>query len=150
MCVCGQMGKRVPFAPAACMTDGLLDLVLISSADGWDILHANALARAGTHEALPFVEVVRCRSYTLTPHAPRGAPAADEVGGGGGGGGLNLDGELAGGLLGGGGAFRATCVPSALEVYAASLNASPRISSDELEPQLVLGLMQALGRAVPS
>lgn len=129
-----HMGKRVPFAPSAVMNDGLIDLVLVKSGNGLDILHANALARGAAHEALPFVDVIRCKRYTLTPHR-RSA-------------GINLDGELAGGRLDGSGAFTATCVPQALEVFASSLNATPRLSSGDVEPKLILSLMDALGRSV--
>ncbi len=99
-----HMGRLVPFAPAARVDDGLLDLVLVKSSSGVDIVVANALARAGKHEELmECVEIVRCRSFALTPaaDAPRGA------------GSLNVDGELVGGAP-----FTATCMRGALEVLA--------------------------------
>lgn len=122
-----HMGKRVPFAPSAKMDDGLLDLVIITRSSGLDILHANARARGATHVELPFVEVVQCKSYTLTPSSRESAP-------------LNLDGEL----VGQGGPFRTVCVPKALEVFSASFRAEPRDSSAEFEPQLVLSLVSLL------
>jgi len=125
-----HMGKRVAFAPGARMDDGLLDLVLVKKGSGLDILHANAAARGATHIDLPYVEVVRCKSYTLQP-----AQGAAEA--------LNLDGELAARAP-----FRATCVPGALEVFAGELRVEPRDTSAEAEPQLVMGLVrmcQALG-----
>ena len=123
------MGKKVPFAPSARMDDGLLDLVLVERSGGLDILRANALARAAAHVNLPFVEQLRCKSYTLIPkRVPRGLEPS-----------LNLDGELSGTAP-----FRATCVPSALEVFASRLNAQPKDTSSELEPQLVMSVMRLL------
>mmetsp|Transcript_39997 Transcript_39997/g.80168 ORF Transcript_39997/g.80168 Transcript_39997/m.80168 type:complete len:131 (-) Transcript_39997:313-705(-) len=117
------MGKKVPFAPGAEMADGLLDLVLVTRSGGLDILHANARARGGTHKELPFVEVQRCRSFTL-----RGS------------GSVNLDGEIATCSA----PFRASCIPNALEVFASRLNTDLYDTSAELEPRLVLGLVDLL------
>jgi len=129
-----HMGKRVCFAPDALMDDGLLNLVLIKKSGALDILHANALARSAMHVDLPFVEVIGCRSYTLTPRrAPPGLQAST----------VNLDGELED--LGSGGAFRARCVPRALEVFSPRLNDARVDTSDELEPRLVMGLVGLLG-----
>jgi len=128
-----HMGKRVPFAPDAKMDDGLLDLVIVSSCGGLDILHANAAARGGTHVDLPFVEVLRCRSFTLTPTGSQnGAAEPLEQ--------LNLDGELACSTP-----FQASCVPQALEVYASTLREEPNDTSSELEPSLVMALVRLVG-----
>ena len=98
---------------------------------GADILRANALARSGAHVELPFVEVVRCKSYTLTPQRlPSGLEPS-----------LNLDGELSGAAP-----FQAACVPGALDVFASRLNTKVRDTSAELEPQLVLSLLRLLGQ----
>ena len=126
-----HMGKKVPFAPGACMDDGLIDLVLVQRSGGADILRANALARSGAHVELPFVEVVRCKSYSLTPQRlPSGLEPS-----------LNLDGELSGAAP-----FQAACVPGALDVFASRLNTQVRDSSSEVEPQLVLSLLRLLGQ----
>lgn len=127
-----HMGKRVAFAPAASMDDGLLDLVVVSSSRGLDILHANARARGATHDELPFVEMLRCKSYTLKPlsMAESGSTVA-----------LNLDGELAS-LAG---PVRVACMPGALDVCAETpLRRAPRDTSAELEPQLVMSLVRLL------
>ena len=111
-----HMGKRVPFAPYARMDDGLLDLVLVTKAGGLDIIYSNALARTGEHTALPFVEVVRCRSFTLRPtgsDTENGIASPQS---------LNLDGELTGVAP-----FRAACVPGALRVYASRLRTDPNV-----------------------
>jgi len=129
-----HMGKRVPFAPGAKMDDGLLDLVLISSCGGFDILHANAAARGGTHVDLPFVEVLRCRSFTLTPTGSQNNDGAEPLDK------LNLDGELACSTP-----FQAHCMPSALEVYASKLRDQPNDTSSELEPSLVMALVRLVG-----
>lgn len=124
-----HMGKQVPFAPAARMDDGLLDLVLVKKSGGLDILNANARARGATHVDLPFVESIRCKSYTLTPNAlPTGD--ADLAS-------LNVDGELAGAAP-----FRAVCMPRALEVFSSQLRKKPRDTSAELEPQLVTAIVR--------
>ena len=124
-----HMGKRVCFAPDARMDDGLLDLVLVTRSGGLDILHANARARGSTHVGLPFVEVLRCKSYALTPkRTPDGAVAE-----------RNLDGELSGVAP-----FRAACVPRALEVFASELNTKRVDTSAELEPQLVMSIVRLL------
>ena len=87
--------------------------------------------RSGAHVELPFVEVVRCKSYTLTPQRlPSGLEPS-----------LNLDGELSGAAP-----FQAACVPGALDVFASRLNTQMRDSSSELEPQLVLSLLRLLGQ----
>lgn len=100
--------------------------MLITRSGGGDILRANALARGASHVTLPFVETVRCKAYTLTPRrAPQGL---DSI--------LNLDGELSGAAP-----FRASCLPRALEVFAAELNAEPMDTSGELEPKLVLSIL---------
>ena len=113
------------------MDDGLIDLVLVQRSGGVDILRANALARSGAHVELPFVEVVRCKSYTLTPQRlPSGLEPS-----------LNLDGELSGAAP-----FQAACVPGALDVFASQLNTKVRDTSSELEPQLVLSLLRLLGQ----
>ena len=127
-----HMGKQVCFAPGARMADGLLDLVLITRSGGADILRANAMARAATHVELPFVEMIRCKSYELRPRA---APPRLKAT-------LNLDGELLNGMA----PFRAECVPNALEVYASQLNEKPMDTSEELEPQLVLALLGLFDR----
>ena len=124
-----HMGKRVPFAPDARMDDGLLDLVLVTRSGGLDILRANACARGATHGDLPFVEMHRCRAYTLTPTCTGSSAAATA---------LNLDGELSGSAP-----FRATCVPGALEVYTRALREKPNDTSAELEPQIVLAVCDA-------
>ena len=137
------------------MNDGLLDLVLVQKSGGIDILRANALARSGAHVELPFVEVsrrtsykltlsahvlihlathlqvIRCKSYTLTPQRlPSGLEPS-----------LNLDGELSGAAP-----FQAACVPGALDVFASQLNTKVRDTSSELEPQLVLSVVRLLGQ----
>lgn len=124
-----HMGKRVPFAPYARMDDGLLDLVLVTKAGGLDIIYSNALARTGEHTALPFVEVVRCRSFTLRPTGsdregsfalrPTGSDREDGITSPQS---LNLDGELTGVAP-----FRAACVPGALRVYASRLRTDPNV-----------------------
>lgn len=96
-----RMGKRVPFAPDAEVDDGLLDLVLVKSSSGADIILANFLARFGKHELLDFVDIVQCERFSYAP--ARGNEADD----------LNLDGEL---LPGGADRFEAACVAGALEV----------------------------------
>ena len=111
-----HMGKRVPFAPYARMDDGLLDLVLVTKAGGLDIIYSNALARTGEHTALPFVEVVRCRSFALTPVADRVDGLTSPPS-------LNLDGELTSTVP-----FRAACVPGALRVYASRLRNEPNVA----------------------
>jgi len=126
-----HMGKKVPFAPGARMDDGLLDLVLVRKSGGIDILRANALARSGAHVALPFVDVIRCKSYTLTPQRlPSGLEPS-----------LNLDGELSGAAP-----FQAACVPGALDVFVSQLNTEVRDTSSALEPQLVLSVVRLLGQ----
>ena len=110
------------------MDDGLLDLVLVTRSGGLDILRANACARGATHGSLPFVEMHRCRAYTLTPTGAESAAATA----------LNLDGELSGVAP-----FRATCVPGALEVFAHALREEPNDTSAELEPQIVLAVCDA-------
>ena len=72
--------------------------------------------------------MLRCRSYTLTSSSEDARRLA-----------LNLDGELSGAAP-----FRASCVPGALEVFAADrLREAPNNTSDELEPQLVLAVCEA-------
>lgn len=126
-----HMGKRVCFAPGASMTDGLLDLVIVSRSGGLDILHANARARGASHLKLPFVETIRCRSYVLTPHPTSGDGGSSIA--------LNLDGELAGAAP-----FRVECLPGALEVFSGTLRTEPNDTSDQFEPQLVMSLVRAL------
>lgn len=128
-----HMGKKVCFAPDASMTDGLLDLVLVTRSGALDILEANALARGASHVELPYVEVLRCRSYRLTPRrAPAGLDARA----------VNLDGEL---VTLPAGPFRARCVPGALEVFAElPLNAERVDTSDALEPRLVMAAVELL------
>ena len=130
-----HMGKKVPFAPGARVDDDLLDLVLVKSSKGLDILHANARARGATHVKLPYVELIRCKRVSLTPRI-------ESADGDGGGGGINLDGELLGG-----GAFAAECVPRALEVYASRLRDEPLDTSAELEPRLVMSLVELVNAA---
>ena len=128
-----HMGKRVTFAPEAVMDDGLLDLVLVTQSSGLAILHANACARGGTHGALPFVETIRCKSYTLQPLSSSATNALVA---------LNLDGELSGLAP-----FQATCVPRALEVFTSELRVEPFDTSAEIEPRLVLSLVDLLSPA---
>jgi len=127
-----HMGKKVAFAPEARMDDGLIDLVLVKRSGGLDILHANALARGATHVNLPFVEVLRCRSYKLTPRATSSSGAAAAI---------NLDGELEEMTR----PFRVSCLPRSLEVCAVPpLREVPRDTSSDLEPQLVMSLVNLL------
>ena len=107
---------------------------------GIDILHANARARGGTHLELPFVERIRCRSYTLIPHAGEDEDAGTGTA-------VNLDGELVqigDGSGGGGGGFQAVCTPRALEVFASTLREEPNDTSAELEPRLVMAIVGAI------
>ena len=113
------------------MTDGLLDLVIVSRSGGLDILHANARARGASHLKLPFVETIRCRSYVLTPHPTSGDGGSSIA--------LNLDGELAGAAP-----FRVECLSGALEVFSGTLRTEPNDTSDQFEPQLVMSLVRAL------
>ena len=115
-----RMGKRVPFAPDAEVDDGLLDLVLVKSSSGFDIILANFLARFGEHERLPCVEILQCADFSYRPsRAPPAAlgsldrVVADAKGEDASAADLNLDGEL---VPGGAAAFRAACLPGALEV----------------------------------
>ena len=77
------------------------------------------------------LQVVRCRSYTLTP---RRLPSGLEPS-------LNLDGELSGAAP-----FQAACVPGALDVFASQLNTQVRDTSSALEPQMVLSVVRLLGQ----
>lgn len=107
-----RMGKRVNFAPDAVMDDGLLDLVLISKSalgSGAAIISSQALAQYadGSHTQLPFVEVIRCRSFSVTPRKDStgaGSDVSDSD--------VNLDGEL----LTGAAPFHADCVQRGLTV----------------------------------
>ena len=76
--------------------------------------------------------MVRCRSYTLRP--AHDDDAGQE---------LNLDGELAGTAP-----FKAECMPGALEVFASRLRDEPRDTSMELEPRLVMALVDIVGGGV--
>lgn len=134
-----HMGKKVCFAPGADMADGLLDLVLVRSSRALDVLHAIALARGAAHVQLPFVEVVRCRSYKLTPRrVPAGLDASAPQ--------INLDGELTDLGRSAPAPFRARCVPRAIEVFASRLNSERVDTSGGLEPRLVLALVALLAR----
>ena len=108
-----RMGKRVNFAPDAVMDDGLLDLVLISKSvlgTGAAIIGSQALAQYadGLHTQLPFVEVIRCRSFAVTPATGGAGGASDPVPDSD----VNLDGEL----LSGAAPFQADCVQRGLTV----------------------------------
>ena len=101
-----RMGKRVPFAPGALMDDGLVDIVLVTDASGPAIVASQALAQYmdGAHVQLPFVEVVRCQSFRVTPAAGGRDEARD----------VNLDGELVASAA----PFSAECLRRELEVIA--------------------------------
>ena len=101
-----RIGKRVPFAPGALMDDGLVDIVLVTDASGPAIVASQALAQYldGAHVQLPFVEVVRCQSFRVTPAAGGGDEARD----------VNLDGELVASAA----PFSAECLRRELEVIA--------------------------------
>ena len=101
-----RMGKRVPFAPGVLMDDGLVDIVLVTDASGPAIVASQALAQYldGAHVQLPFVEVVRCQSFRLTPAAGGRDEARD----------VNLDGELVASAA----PFSAECLRRELEVIA--------------------------------
>ena len=105
-----RMGKRVNFAPDAVMDDGLIDLVLISKSvlgSGAAIIGSQALAQYadGSHTMLPCVEVIRCRSFAVTPSTGSvGASDSDSD--------VNLDGEL----LSSAAPFQADCVQRGLTV----------------------------------
>ena len=106
-----RMGKRVNFAPGAIMDDGLLDLVLVSKSSlgsGAAIIASNALAQYadGAHTSLPFVEIIRCRSFSVKPLDASTELAGSEAD-------VNLDGEL----LSGATPFRAECLQRALTVF---------------------------------
>ena len=113
-----RMGKRVNFAPGAIVDDGLLDLVLITKSplgSGAAIVGSQLLAQYadGAHTSLPFVEVIRCRSFEVTPTAvssasrpPETTQSLDAWSD------VNLDGEL----LSSAAPFRASCVKRGLLV----------------------------------
>ena len=66
------------------------------------------------------MEVVQCRSFTLTPApAEGGAPPPLEA--------LNLDGELSASSA----PFRASCVPAALRCYSSRLRTEPNAGGNE-------------------
>ena len=93
-------------------------------------VHVHVHVRVLIHLA-PHLQVIRCKSYTLTPQQlPSGLEPS-----------LNLDGELSGAAP-----FRASCVPGALDVFASQLNTKVRDTSSELEPQLVLSVVRLLGQ----
>jgi len=120
-----RMGKRVRFAPGALMQDGLIDLVLISSGSGAAIVASQALAQYadGAHTALPFVEVIRCQSFQVTPSASSSRTEGSAAGAACDMMDVNLDGELLSGCA----PFRATCLQRELLVFGTSPDNTPTV-----------------------
>ncbi len=90
-------GKRMNLAPAADMSDGMLDVVLVRQASRWQMLRLFQRVFDGSHIAMPCVEVRQVRTFAIDADADDG---------------LNLDGELTGHAP-----VSVTVLPGALRIF---------------------------------